>query len=196
MEVEKRKETGMKKFLLFSLLIFSCVTLAISQSHTSMRMPPHAPAVMQQVAPPGMTPPIQAVQEFLGLTADQVKKWEDLQQARQDQMGGQREQVRALEDQLQEQLKLTNPAPATVGELVIRLHNAREEGNQLTISFAGQVRSLLTAEQMKKLEAVEQCFQLQKITGALFATGFLAPPPPPPRPPAPMPPGAPAPPMP
>ena len=180
----------MKKALLFSLLILGCVVLAIGQSHTSMRMP-HGPAAMQQGPPPGMTPPIQAVQEFLGLTADQVKRWQDLQQARQDQMVDQREQVRILEDQLQQQLKLANPVPATVGELAIRLHNAREEGNQITISFAGQVRALLTPDQMKKLETVEECFQLQRINGALFATGFLAPPPPPPLPPPPPPPPAP-----
>jgi len=176
----------MKKCLLFSMLMIIGVALAIGQSHTSMRMP-HAAPGMQQVPLEAMNPPIQAVQEFLVLTAEQVKKWEDLQQARRDQMVSQRDQVKLLEGQLQEQLKLTTPAPATVGELVIKLHQAREDGNQLTISFADQVRALLTAEQMKKLETVEQCVQLQKITGALFATGFLAPPPPPPPPAAPPP---------
>jgi Spy/CpxP family protein refolding chaperone len=184
----------MKKCLLFSMVMIGCLTLAIGQSHTSMRMP-HPAAGMQGMppaAPEAMTPPIQAVQEFLGLTADQVKKWEDLQQAKRDQMDDQRDQIRALDEQLQEQLKLDNPAPATVGDLVIKLHKAREQGNQLTIAFADQVRALLTSEQMKKLETVEQCIQVQKIMGALFATGFLAPPPPPPRP-APLPPGAPVP---
>ncbi len=171
----------MKKVLLCSVFVIGCVTLLIGQSHMSMRVP-HAPGAMQPVAHDGMAPPIQAVQEFLGLTADQVKKWEDLQQARRDQMDAQLDQIRTLEEQLQEQLKLANPAPATVGELVIKLHQAREAVNQLTISFTDQVRALLTSEQLKKLEPVERCIQLQKITGPLFATGFLGPPPPPPPP--------------
>jgi len=164
------------------MLLIACAALAFGQSHTSM--PVHTGRAAQQVPHEAMNPPIQPVQEFLGLTAEQVTKWEDLQQSRRDQMAAQRQQVKLLEDQLQEQLKLSNPAPATVGELFIKLHQGREDGEQLTIHFAEQVRALLTAEQMKKLETVEQCFQLQKITGALFATGFLAPPPPPPPPPA------------
>jgi len=182
----------MKKILLCSMAMIGCLTLAIGQSHTSKRMP-HPVAAMQQVPHEAMVPPIQAVQEFLGLTAEQVKKWEDLEQGKRDQMADQRQQIKALDEQLQEQLRLSNPAAATVGELVIKLHNAREEGNQLTISFASQVRALLTTEQMKRLETVEQCVQLQKMTGALFATGFLAPPPPPPPPAPPKHQGAPVP---
>lgn len=176
----------MKKCSLFSIVMMGCLTLVAGQTHTSMRAP-HAPAAMQQAGPQTMPPPIQAVQEFLGLTADQVKKWQDLQQAKKDQMEDQREQIKALEEQLQAELTLASPVPATVGELMIKLRNAREEANQITITFAGPIRALLTDEQMKKLETVEQCFQLQKITGALFATGFLAPPPPPPPPQPPAP---------
>jgi len=184
----------MRKSLLFSLAVIFCWTLAVGQSHMPMKMQHPAGGVTPVPHSEKMMLPILAVKEFLGLTDDQVKQWEALQQARQEQMAAQREQIKDMEQQLQEQLKLANPSATTVGELVIKLNRAREEGNQLMISFASQVRALLTQEQMKKLETVEQAFQLQKITGALFASGFLAPPPPPP-PPAPPVPHAPMPPM-
>src|SRR5512133_451779 len=104
----------MKKVFLYSMLMIGCVVLATGQSHISMRVP-HTPSATHQMAPEAMAPPIQAVQEFLDLTVDQVKKWQDLQQAKHDQMDAQREQTQTLEQQLQEQLKSANPAPASVG---------------------------------------------------------------------------------
>jgi Spy/CpxP family protein refolding chaperone len=175
-----------------ALLLFIGLTAMIAAAQR------HAPGTVPHQEGAGSTA-IEAVQDFLGLTEAQVAAWKELQATRSSVKKEQFSEVRDLEEQLQEELNSDSPSPDTVGRLSIRLHQSGQSRAQSFEAFTEQVRAILTADQLAKLQQVEESFGTRKLAEALIRTGFLAPPPPPPPPPphapfAPVPPPAPPPP--
>jgi hypothetical protein len=157
----------------------------------------HGARLKQEVAapPPPPPPPIEAVAQFLNLTEDQLAKWKDLEAVRDQEMARLEANIRDLDQQLQAQLKSSDPVAATVGELVIELKRAKNQRGEALETFPERFRAILTPAQIEKVDQVVAAGHTQRWLSPLALTGFLAPPPPPPPPPAPgMAPHAPAPP--
>jgi len=114
---------------------------------------------------------LQVVAEFLQLRPGQVSELEQLLQARQTTL------VPALSSSTsptQQLAVLLNSGgnPAQVGVLVIQIHALQQQMAQAQQAFLTQFVTILDAEQLQKLQAVQIAAQLQPILPA-FQPIFL-----------------------
>ena len=108
------------------------------------------------------TSPLQVVAEFLQLRPGQVSELEQLLQARQTTLVPLFQTAQALTQQLAVLLN-SGGNPAQVGVLVIQIHALQQQMAQAQQAFLTQFVTILDAEQLQKLQAVQIAAQLQPI---------------------------------
>jgi len=114
------------------------------------------------------------VRFYLEMTPDQFNKFEELQQAQAQQRIPVAQELNAVEQQLTEQFKLENPSLSTIGQLVLQARTLRLEQLEMTKSQVEQLRSILTPEQVGRVDAAAECLRLGGIPELLVQTGFVA----------------------
>jgi len=92
---------------------------------------------------------------FLGLSEQQREQVRKLMDERRAEHEALRERLEKNRDELQQALESANPDPAAVGELAIEGHRLHEQGRALREAQDKAVRSLLTAEQRVKFDAMK-----------------------------------------
>jgi hypothetical protein len=117
------------------------------------------------------TSPLEVVAEFLQLRPGQISELEQLLQARQTTLVPLFQTAQALIQQLGVLLN-SGGNPARVGVLVIQIHALQQQMAQAQQAFLTQFVSILDAEQLQKLQAVQIAAQLQPILPA-FQPIFL-----------------------
>ena len=95
---------------------------------------------------------MQAVVDYLGLTAAQQQEWQTLTTQHREAMKPFYEEGQALHQKLQESLEADEP-DVVVGEAAKAVHAHRAAAKQAREAFEGQLTSILTAEQKVKYEA-------------------------------------------
>jgi hypothetical protein len=117
------------------------------------------------------TSPLQVVAEFLQLRPGQISELEQLLQARQSTLVP---LFQAAQARIQQLSVLLNSGgnPAQVGILVIQIHALQQQMAQAQQAFLTQFVTILDAEQLQKLQAVQIAAQLQPILPA-FQPIFL-----------------------
>ena len=95
---------------------------------------------------------MQAVVDYLGLTAEQQQQWQQLTTEHREAMKPFHEEGQALRQKLEESLEADEP-DVVVGEAAKALHAHRAAAKQAREAFEGQLTSILTAEQKVKYEA-------------------------------------------
>jgi Spy/CpxP family protein refolding chaperone len=98
--------------------------------------------------PEGMT-------RFLALTEQQQEQVRKVMDERQAEHKALREKLERNRDQLQQALDSANPDPVAVGDLAIEGHRLRAQERALREAQDQAVRSLLTAEQQVKFDALK-----------------------------------------
>jgi hypothetical protein len=133
--------------------------------------------ILQQVQTTNVQPsapetsPLQVVAEFLQLQPGQVSALEQLLQARQAALVPLFQTAQTLTQQLAVLLN-SGGNPAQVGILVIQIHALQQQMAQTQQGFLRQFVTILDAEQLQKLQAVQIAAQLQPILPA-FQPIFL-----------------------
>jgi hypothetical protein len=117
------------------------------------------------------TSPLQVVAEFLQLQPGQVSELEQLLQARQATLVPLFQTAQTLIQQLGILLN-SGGNPAQVGVVVIQIHGLQQQMGHVQQAFLTQFISILDAEQLQKLQAVQIAAQLQPILPA-FQPIFL-----------------------
>jgi len=129
--------------------------------------------VAQQTSPTTPAgPSFQAIKDFLGLTDQQVQS---LLQLRQDEAQAARqlhEQIRTLEQQLQQKIEAGGPANE-IGNLVLQIANLRNQLRNLHDQYQDKALALLTADQQAKLAQLEEAAQLAPAIAQARALGLL-----------------------
>lgn len=92
---------------------------------------------------------------FLGLTEEQKAAWAQLHEEFRESMRATHEEQRPNMDKLRQALDAAQPDPATVGRLVIAMHQHRRQMEQRHEAFQQRLRALLTPEQQLKFDAAQ-----------------------------------------
>ncbi len=122
------------------------------------------------------TPPA-VVATVLGLTPPQVEQFGTLLSQVLPVLQALQQQGTATQQQLDVLLSQQNPDPAQVGKLVVQLHVIEVQTNQVIGNFQSAFVSLLSPEQVQKLQGVTAASQVQPVVGSFVALYLVAPPP-------------------
>jgi hypothetical protein len=167
-------------FVLLTTLVLSA-SGAFAQKPASHSVVPGTPApdlatmnvekILQQVQSTNVesdgdeTSFLQVVAEFLQLQPAQASELEQLLQARQAALVPLLTQAQALTQQLGTLLN-AGGNPAQVGALLIQIHALQQQMGQIQQAFITQFATLLTQDQMNKVQAVQIAVQLQPVLPA------------------------------
>jgi hypothetical protein len=121
------------------------------------------------------TPPA-VVASILGLTPGQVEQFGTLLSQVLPVLQGLQQQGTATQQQLDVLLSQQNPDPAQVGKLVVQLHVIEVQTTQVINNFHSAFASLLSQDQIQKLQGVATASQVQPVVGAFVALYLVAPP--------------------
>jgi hypothetical protein len=109
--------------------------------------------------------PLTVIAQFLQLQPAQITQLEQLLQARQQNLVPRVQQMQALGQQLDALLN-SGGNPVQVGATVIQIHVLQVQIAQVQQAFLTQLGTLLDADQLQRLQAVQIAVQLQPILPA------------------------------
>lgn len=109
---------------------------------------------------------LRVVAAFLELTDEQVASLTTLLEQRNEAIAPLVEEIHARQQQLAEELQSGNPAPGTVGQLVIEIHQFGELIRQAQQSFLESFTSLLNQEQQRRYQAIRMAERLRRFLPA------------------------------
>jgi hypothetical protein len=121
------------------------------------------------------TPPA-VVASILGLTPGQVEQFGTLLSQVLPVLQALQQQGAATQKQLDLLLSQQNPDPAQVGKLVVQLHLIELQTTQVINGFHNAFASLLSLDQIQKLQGVAAASQVQSVVEAFVALYLVAPP--------------------
>lgn len=124
-------------------------------------------------APP--PPPVVVVATFLDFSSAQTEQFQALLGPFLDTLKALEEQKQAREQVLQQLLNAPAADPAAVGVVVLQIHVMERQQAQAIQAFHQAFMSLLTSDQLQKVQAVSQASQIVPVVGA-FQALFLVPP--------------------
>jgi hypothetical protein len=97
---------------------------------------------------------ISVITEYLGLDENQLNELNRLMENRKNAVETAFQSIREDGDGLRALMDSNDPDPTTVGNLVISMHNHRQEIRDIQSSFVAGFKTLLTQEQMALYEEV------------------------------------------
>src|SRR5512140_1091929 len=145
---------------LFGLTVFTAAA-------QGPRQPPMAP---------GSPPAVSALKEALNRTDGQLTQRRQVQQNRIQANRQLQEQIAERQQTLAQTLRQSAPDAVTVGNLLLDANKLRKQiqGNDET--YRGTAANVLTADQKKKLQDLENALKLRPAIEQALALGLLAPP--------------------
>ncbi len=105
---------------------------------------------------PDEASPVRVLKAALNLTEEQITGLRGMLEARSAATAATKEQIRLLEEQLQEILQSEEPDPLEVGELVLETRLLRGEFGQHQEEFRVAFRDLLTVEQKERIRHIHR----------------------------------------
>ncbi len=128
---------------------------------------------------PPAQPPNTEIKAYLGLTDAQVTGLQSVRTQLNSALSANRQQIQSKQTDLENLLAKGTTDAAAVGKLVLDISNLRKQVDATTASFRDQARNLLTADQKKKLAALEDAAKLQPDIQEAAGLLLVAPPAPP-----------------
>jgi Spy/CpxP family protein refolding chaperone len=122
---------------------------------------------------------LRLVAGYLDLSEDQAAQVREILRTSADEIHALRDQCRDLEAALRDELNAEEPSVETAGQLTIEIHGIRQAIAAASAEALESIRSLLTEEQLAKVEAVRLAARLEPVVNAFKALGLLPPPHPP-----------------
>jgi Spy/CpxP family protein refolding chaperone len=147
---------------------------------------PTGPARPADFGRPSGPPPqrgIEAIQQYLGLTGDQIQQIENARATGRDSERGLAEQIRAKDAELGALLESGTADAGVVGKLALELDTLRGQMKRLADTARQNVLGILSSEQTAKLQTLEEAAKLRPAIEGASGLGLLSQPPPPPGPP-------------
>jgi len=126
-----------------------------------------------QPAPPPPAPVVVAT--FLDLTPSQAAQFQTILGPFLGTLQALEQQISARQQVLEQLLNSPNPNPAVIGGVVLQIHALQQPQAQVIQTFQQAFVSLLTSDQIQKVQAVAQAAQLVPVVGA-FESLYLIPP--------------------
>lgn len=131
----------LRKIALITLAVALCLPLAAAAEPGSFGKHHRGPG-RGLLPPPG----------YLDLTEEQIEAVQALRETVREEMQAEREQTRALRDELRTALEAASPDATQVGELVIQLHTKKDALRATFSDVESQLTALLAPEQLEKWE--------------------------------------------
>jgi Spy/CpxP family protein refolding chaperone len=150
------------KPILAVLFILLCRLPALSQA-PEQRPDPHAPVL--------------AVAQFLGFSQTQTSQFLQAFDGFQSAMQNVQTQIAAKQRQLEELIRSAPPVdPGRIGQVVLEIHALQSQAQQVIGTYHNTFLSLLSPEQLQKVQMVNQARQLIPAVGVFAAVALIAPP--------------------
>ncbi len=127
-------------------------------------------------ASPGSPPAVNAVKEALNLTDGQLTQLRTLQQNRIQANRQLQDQIAERQRTLAQTLQQSAPDAVTVGNLLLDANKLRKQIQTNDETYRGMAANVLTADQKKKLQDLENALKLRPAIEQAMALGLLAPP--------------------
>ncbi len=150
-----------------------CLALCLSLFVAASPGTPLGSAPKASDATPPPPPPV-VVAAFLDLTPAQAAQFQALLSQFLGTLQALEAQVNAREQVLQQLLNAPNPNPPAIGMVVLQIHALEQQQAQAVQGFQQAFVSLLTPDQVQKVQAVAQAAQLVPVVGA-FQSLYLIP---------------------
>ena len=115
------------------------------------------PTPTRPAAPPA--PGIAAVQNYLGLSDQQVQRLVQLRREEEQVLQPLRQQQREKAQALREARQSANPNPTTIGQLILDLQNLRKDLVVINEAYHSKALALLDSAQKAKLDELEAAAQ-------------------------------------
>lgn len=131
------------------------------------------PVWAQETPDPSRARPKELVARYLELSSEQLGQWEELLTTLRSTVEPLQQRLREVESQLAELLRQENPDPAAVGALAIEGHTLRAGIAQGLRDYVHGFEAMLTAEQMRKLQALRLAERLQPLIPAFKAVHLV-----------------------
>ena len=125
---------------------------------------------------PGSPPAVNAVKEALNLTDGQLTQLRQVQQNRIQANRQLMDQIAERQRTLAQTLLQTAPDAATVGNLLLDANKLRKQIQTNDETYRGMAANVLTADQKKKLQDLDNALKLRPAIEQAMALGLLAPP--------------------
>ena len=122
---------------------------------------------------PHVPPPLQAVARFLDLSPDQLQALLQLRQETEPTLADARRQVGELQAKLERSLHEEEAGADELGNLLLRLHEARQHVGYVHRSFVESFSKTLSEEQRRRLRSVFQAAEMQRILPVFKQVGLL-----------------------
>jgi Spy/CpxP family protein refolding chaperone len=159
------------KYTIAVLLLAGAVFAVFAQQGpAAKRRPMRAGAQAAQNGAP------QALSDYLKLTADQEAQIKAIQTSHREAVQPFAEQMRAKSTELRNAMKADPVDSAKVTALRAEIGKLREDMKAQRDSFAAKFRNVLSVEQQKSLEALEQALKLQAAARQAAHLGLINPP--------------------
>lgn len=118
-------------------------------------------------------PPVKVVAHALDLSESQVAELIELRASIQPEAEALAVRVRQLEESLEKELSMDDPAVELVGEIVVEIARTRKALAELHFSFVEAFAAGLEEEQLGRLQRIREAFQIREILPAFKAVGLL-----------------------
>ncbi|MDP2997779.1 MAG: periplasmic heavy metal sensor [Bryobacterales bacterium] len=133
-------------------------------------------AAAQGPPPQPPAPAVNAVKEALNLTDGQLTQLRQVQQNRIQANRQLQDQIAERQRTLDQTLRQSAPDAVTVGNLVLDANKLRKQIRINDETYRGMAANVLTADQKKKLQDLENALKLRPAIEQALGLGLLAPP--------------------
>ncbi len=151
------------------------ILLAVSVSTLLAQPGPHPEAMPHES--PGhhgrRAMPVNALQEHLSLTEDQVARLHQVQRDRLQQMRPAVRQIAEQQHALDQELQSATPDPATVGRLTLEIRELRQRTPMSRDVLRQQALSILTPDQQARLDTLNEAMKLQPAAAQAMALNLI-----------------------
>ncbi len=125
-----------------------------------------APVAAQEEPPPIVEAAHNAVAAFLQLTDEQIVVWDEIYQIHRDAEQPLKEDIRAVQDEIDALFDAGNPDPAEVGELFIERRELGEALIEVHVVYHEDFVVLLDEDQVRRLRFIARADDVQKFIPA------------------------------
>jgi len=125
-----------------------------------------APVAAQEEPPPIVEAAHNAVATFLQLTDEQIVAWDDIYQIHRDAEQPLKEDIRAVQAEIDALFDASDPDPAAVGELMIDRRELAEALLEVHVVYHEDFVTLLDESQVRRLRFIARADDVQKFIPA------------------------------
>ncbi|MFZ0430027.1 MAG: periplasmic heavy metal sensor [Acidobacteriota bacterium] len=169
------------------LVLLAITVCALAATWTLAQLPARNSAAATGVAgAPGRPGPdrwgvdrleaVRIIARYLDLSDEQADQVRQILQTTRAEVEPLRQEIRTVAPSLRDELESGNPAPQTVGRLVIQVHTLRDQIRGERQAAVESIRGLLTEEQNQKAGAILRAARLEPVIRAFGVLGLLPPP--------------------